>query len=86
MPTLKIVAEVGAMMRLTVFAAALTFLLWGTPAFADPDADENPVDHCPGKEGVQEDDTDDDGCGNFCVIGAISNATPGRSRRQSLRN
>jgi hypothetical protein len=56
-------------MRLTVFATAITFFLWGTPAFAD-DLDEDGVedefDNCLAGMNPAQDDTDGDGCGNIC--------------------
>jgi hypothetical protein len=59
-------------MRLTVFAATLAFLLWGTPAFAGsaPDSDSDGVsdnvDNCSDIANTPQDDTDEDDCGNFC--------------------
>jgi hypothetical protein len=59
-------------MRLTVFAATLAFLLWGTPAFAGtaPDSDSDGVsdnvDNCSDVPNTAQDDTDLDACGNFC--------------------
>jgi hypothetical protein len=56
-------------MRLTVFAATLAFLLWGTPAFAES-SDYNGVgdqiDNCSEAFNPAQDDTDADGCGNIC--------------------
>jgi hypothetical protein len=59
-------------MRLTVFAATLAFLLWGTPAFAGsaPDSDgdgiSNGIDNCSDAVNSAQDDTDGDDCGNLC--------------------
>ena len=56
-------------MRLTVFTAAITFLLWGTPAFADDfddDGVEDEFDNCLEAMNPAQDDTDGDGCGNRC--------------------
>jgi hypothetical protein len=59
-------------MRLTVFAATLAFLLWGTPAFAGtaPDIDSDGVgdqiDNCSDEPNSDQDDTDFDDCGNLC--------------------
>jgi hypothetical protein len=59
-------------MRLTIFAAAFTFLLWGTPPFAesDPDFDTDGVadtlDNCSERANPTQDDTDGDDCGNLC--------------------
>jgi len=59
-------------MRLTVFAATLAFLLWGTPAFAgtapddDGDGISNGLDNCSETENPAQDDTDSDDCGNLC--------------------
>jgi hypothetical protein len=59
-------------MRLTVFAATLAFLLWGTPAFAGsaPDYDGDGVgdqlDNCSEDVNTGQDDTDEDDCGNLC--------------------
>jgi hypothetical protein len=59
-------------MRLTVFAATLAFLLWGTPAFAgtapDYDADGvgDVIDNCSEDPNTAQDDTDTDDCGNLC--------------------
>jgi len=56
-------------MRLTVFTAAITFLLWGTPAFADDfdgDGVEDEFDNCLEAMNPAQDDTDGDGCGNVC--------------------
>jgi hypothetical protein len=59
-------------MRLTVFAATLAFLLWGTPAFAgtapdfDSDGVGDQIDNCSEDENTGQDDTDVDECGNIC--------------------
>jgi hypothetical protein len=59
-------------MRLTVFAATLAFLLWGTPAFAgtEPDFDNDgigdQIDNCSIHANTGQDDTDGDDCGNIC--------------------
>jgi hypothetical protein len=59
-------------MRLTVFAATLAFLLWGTPAFAgtapddDGDGISNGLDNCSDDVNPFQDDTDGDDCGNLC--------------------
>ena len=59
-------------MRLTVFAATLAFLLWGTPAFAgtapddDGDGISNGLDNCSEAVNPSQDDTDSDDCGNLC--------------------
>ena len=59
-------------MRLTVFAATLAFLLWGTPAFAGsaPDSDHDGIadieDNCSDRINTAQDDTDGDDCGNYC--------------------
>jgi hypothetical protein len=59
-------------MRLTVFAAILAFILWGTPAFAGtaPDADGDgigdAIDNCSDRYNTDQDDTDVDDCGNLC--------------------
>jgi hypothetical protein len=59
-------------MRLTVFAATLAFLLWGTPAFAGsaPDFDNDGVgdqiDNCSEDVNTAQDDSDGDDCGNIC--------------------
>jgi hypothetical protein len=59
-------------MRLTVFAATLAFLLWGTPAFAgsSPDSDgdgiADAIDNCSDDVNTAQDDTDTDDCGNVC--------------------
>ena len=69
MATLKTVGGVGSIMRLSVFAAAFTFLLWGTPAFAvdtDGDGFDDVIDNCDLKPNPGQDDTDADGCGNLC--------------------
>ena len=56
-------------MRSTSFAAAITFLLWGTPAFAadfDGDGVEDEFDNCSEAANFAQDDTDGDDCGNLC--------------------
>jgi hypothetical protein len=59
-------------MRLTVFAAPLAFLLWGTPAFAgsapdfDSDGVGDQIDNCSIWVNTGQDDIDLDGCGNLC--------------------
>jgi hypothetical protein len=56
-------------MRLTVFAAAFTFVLWGTPAFAqdfDGDGFGDAIDNCSLVSNSAQDDTDGDDCGNLC--------------------
>ena len=59
-------------MRLTVFAATLAFLLWGTPAFAgtapdyDSDGVGDQIDNCSEDVNTGQDDTDVDDCGNIC--------------------
>jgi hypothetical protein len=56
-------------MRLTVFAATLAFLLWGTPAFADSsdyDGVGDQIDNCSETPNPAQDDTDVDDCGNLC--------------------
>ena len=59
-------------MRLTVFAATLAFLLWGTPAFAgtapayDRDGVGDQIDNCSIDINTGQDDTDGDDCGNLC--------------------
>jgi hypothetical protein len=59
-------------MRLTVFAATLAFLLWGTPAFAgtapdfDSDGVGDSIDNCSDEPNSAQDDTDFDDCGNLC--------------------
>ena len=56
-------------MRLTIFAAAITFLLWGTPAFAqdsDNDGVADGLDNCSESANPAQDDTDADDCGNLC--------------------
>jgi hypothetical protein len=57
------------MMRLTIFAAAITFLLWGTPAFGqdvDGDGVADAIDNCSVARNTGQDDTDGDDCGNLC--------------------
>ena len=69
MPTLKTVGGVGSIMRLAVFAVAITFLLWGTPAFAldfDSDGVEDQIDNCSEDVNTGQVDTDTDDCGNLC--------------------
>jgi hypothetical protein len=59
-------------MRLTVFAATLAFLLWGSPAFAgtapdfDSDGVGDSIDNCSDDVNSDQDDTDFDDCGNIC--------------------
>ena len=59
-------------MRLTVFAATLAILLWGTPAFAgtapdyDSDGVGDQIDNCSEDVNTAQDDTDVDNCGNIC--------------------
>ncbi len=56
-------------MRLTGFAAAITFLLWGAPAFAvdfDLDGVADEFDNCSEAVNSAQDDTDGDDCGNLC--------------------
>ena len=59
-------------MRLTVLAATLAFLLWGSPAFAgtapdfDSDGVGDTIDNCSDDENSDQDDTDFDDCGNLC--------------------
>lgn len=53
-------------MKSTAFAAALPFLLWGTPAFAQ--------DFCQ-LPGMQADDTDGDGLG-LSVLATLCIPTP----------
>ena len=56
-------------MRLTIFPVAITFLLWGTPAFAldfDSDGVEDQIDNCSEDVNTAQDDTDEDDCGNIC--------------------
>ena len=56
-------------MRLTVFAAIFTFLLWGTPAFAgenEGDGIRDALDNCSATQNPAQDDTDGDDCGNLC--------------------
>jgi hypothetical protein len=56
-------------MRLTLFAATITLLLWGTPTFAgdlDEDGVEDEFDNCLEAMNPAQDDTDGDFCGNLC--------------------
>jgi hypothetical protein len=57
-------------MRSTIFAVAITVLLWGIPAFADVDFDSDGVgdqiDNCSEAANTAQDDTDGDDCGNSC--------------------
>jgi hypothetical protein len=59
-------------MRLTVFTAALAFLLWRAPAFAgtapdfDGDGIADALDNCSEAINSAQDDTDVDDCGNLC--------------------
>ena len=56
-------------MRLTIFATAITFLLWGTPALAgdfDGDGVEDEFDNCSERANPTQDDTDCDTFGNLC--------------------
>jgi hypothetical protein len=58
-------------MRLTVFAATLAFLLWGTPPFAwsdsyDGDGVGDQIDNCSDDPNTDQDDSDNDDCGNLC--------------------
>jgi len=58
-------------MRLMIFPAAITFLLWGTPAFTldfDGDAVADVVDNCSEDVNSFQDDTDGDYCGNLCEL------------------
>ena len=58
-------------MRSTIFAAAITFLLWGAPAFAadfDLDGVEDEFDNCSEAVNSAQDDTDGDDCGNLCDL------------------
>jgi hypothetical protein len=70
-------------MRLTVFAATLAFLLWGTPAFAGsaPDSDGDgivdAIDNCSLAKNTAQDDTDLDFCGNVCDADYTQSGTPG---------
>jgi hypothetical protein len=69
-------------MRLTVFAATLAFLLWGTPAFAGsaPDSDSDgisdAIDNCSVDPNTGQDDTDLDDCGNLCDADYSQTGTP----------
>jgi hypothetical protein len=68
-------------MRLTVFAATLTFLLWGTHAFAgtEPDFDGDgigdSIDNCSIDVNTAQDDTDADDCGNICDANYVQTGT-----------
>ncbi len=56
-------------MRITIFATAITCLLWGTVAFAadfDGDGVEDAFDNCSEAANPAQDDTDGDDCGNLC--------------------
>ena len=56
-------------MRMTIFAVVITFLLWGTPAFAqdsDGDGVDDALDNCSDDSNVAQDDSDGDDCGNLC--------------------
>jgi hypothetical protein len=56
-------------MRPTVFAAAISFFLCGTPAFAqdsDGDGIGDGLDNCSDHVNEFQDDTDEDDCGNLC--------------------
>ena len=56
-------------MRLTIFAAAITFLVWGTPAFAqdfDADGVADAFDNCSEDANTNQIDSDGDDCGNVC--------------------
>ena len=67
-------------MRLTIFAAAITFLLWGTPAFAqdfDGDGIEDALDNCSERANPAQDDTDEDFCGNLCDADYDNSGTVG---------
>jgi len=65
---------IGLIMRLTIFAAAIPFLLWGMPALAadfdsndfDADGVEDAFDNCSEAANDAQDDTDGDDCGNLC--------------------
>ncbi len=59
----------GAVLRSAAVAAALAFLLFGTPAFtgdSDDDGVEDGFDNCLLAMNPAQDDTDGDGCGNVC--------------------
>jgi len=70
-------------MRLTVFAATLAFLLWGTPAFAgtapdyDSDGVGDQIDNCSEDVNTDQDDTDLDECGNICDADYDNNGSVG---------
>ena len=56
-------------MRLTIFTAAFTCFLCGTPAFAldfDGDGVADGLDNCSERANPTQDDTDGDFCGNLC--------------------
>ena len=56
-------------MRPTLSAAAVLFMLWGTPAFAidfDGDGIGDGLDNCSERMNSLQDDTDEDDCGNLC--------------------
>ena len=59
-------------MKLTVFAAAITFSLWAAPLFAraapdfDADGVADTIDNCSERANPAQDDTDGDDCGNVC--------------------
>jgi hypothetical protein len=69
-------------MRLTVFAATLAFLLWGTPAFAgtapddDGDGVGDQIDNCSNVSNTDQIDTDADDCGNKCDADYDQSGTP----------
>jgi hypothetical protein len=70
-------------MRLTVFAATLAFLLWGTPAFAgsapdfDSDGVGDQIDNCSEDVNTAQNDTDGDACGNLCDADYENSGTVG---------
>jgi hypothetical protein len=70
-------------MRLTVFAATLAFLLWGSPAFAgtapdfDTDGVGDTIDNCSEHPNSDQDDTDFDDCGNLCDADYDNSGTVG---------
>jgi hypothetical protein len=59
-------------MRRTLVAATLALLLWGTPALAGPQTDDDgdgwidTEDNCSEVANPAQDDTDGDDCGNLC--------------------